>query len=319
VKTRAILLGCLLGCGSGSAGTGGAGGAGAGGAGAGGASARDAGAAGAADAPRAPDGPPRSEFGGDRPVIIQVPPSYDPRKPTPLVVFLHGYSANAILNRAFLGVDDLVDKFGMLMIAPEGTVDSRGNQFWNATDGCCNFDGSAVDDVAYLSGLVRDVKAAYNVDPKRVYVMGHSNGGFMSYRMACERSADIAAIVSLAGHTFLDDGKCAPTERVSVLQIHGDMDQTIAYGGNAYYPSAPASVERWAHHDACTGTPTSGAPFDFVGSLPGADTTPASYGGCPAGVGVELWTIAGGSHTPVFSPGEFARRVAGFLDAHPKH
>lgn len=317
MRTRAVFLCVLVGCGSGSAGgAGGAAGAGPGGAGGGGASpARDAGAA---DAPRVPDGPPKTEFGGDRPVRIQVPPTYDPRKPTPLVVFLHGYSANSIINRGFLGVDDLVDRFGMLMIAPEGTVDSRGNQFWNATDGCCNFDGSAVDDVAYLSGLVRDVKAAYNVDPKRVYVMGHSNGGFMSYRMACDRAADIAAIVSLAGNTFLDDAKCTPTEKVSVLQIHGDMDQTIAYAGSAAYPSAQGSVERWAHHDGCTGTLTSGAPFDFVGMLAGDDTTPASYGGCPAGTGVELWTIAGGSHTPVFTAGEFARRVAAFLDAHPK-
>ena len=98
---------------------------------------------------------------------------------------------------------------GFLMIAPAGTADSSGSHFWNATDACCNFENSQVDDVAYLDGLITEISAAYNVDPKRIYVVGHSNGGFMAYRMACAKADRIAAVVSVAGATFATPASCA--------------------------------------------------------------------------------------------------------------
>jgi pimeloyl-ACP methyl ester carboxylesterase len=80
-----------------------------------------------------------------------------------------------------------------------GQQDRRGHRFWSATDACCNLDGLAVDDVAYLRAVIRDVSARHAVDPRRVFIVGHSNGGFMAHRMACEASDLVAAVVSLAG------------------------------------------------------------------------------------------------------------------------
>src|SRR5439155_20820686 len=124
---------------------------------------------------------------------------------------------------------------------PDGTVDGNNNHFWNATDGCCDFGKTGVDDSSYLAGLIDEIASKYKVDPKRVYFMGHSNGGFMSYRMACDHADRVAAIVSLAGATFADDSKCKPTAPVAVVEVHGNADPTVPYDGQGVVPSAPTS------------------------------------------------------------------------------
>ena len=65
-----------------------------------------------------------------------------------------------------------------------------------------------------VDAILADVKAKYNVDPKRVFVIGHSNGGFMSHRLACDRASDVAAIVSLAGATWLEWDRLRPACRL---------------------------------------------------------------------------------------------------------
>lgn len=84
--------------------------------------------------------------------------------------------------------------------------------FWNATNSCCDLFHSGVDDSAYIASIIADVKSTVAVDPKRIFVVGHSNGGFMAYRMACNHAGDIAAIVSLAGATYRpatsNSGRC---------------------------------------------------------------------------------------------------------------
>lgn len=281
------------------------------------------GRAGAADAAvaRPPDAaapdarPPRTLFGGDREVVLRVPTDYSAARPAPLLLFLHGFSANGTVNLAFLGLDRLVDR-GVIIAAPDGTADSRNRAFWNATDGCCNFEGSTVDDVGYLRGLVAEIRAEYNVDPRRIYLAGHSNGGFMSYRLACEGD-EFAALVSLAGATWRDPARCSPPARTSVLQVHGDRDETIFYAGAPRYPSAEATVAQWAAYDGCAPERTAGEPLDLEPTLAGAETRVERHAGCPAGIDVELWTIAGGSHIPnVYDA--YADRVWAWLEAHPK-
>ena len=181
---------------------------------------------------------------------------------------------------------------------------------------------TGVDDSAYLSGVVDEIKAKYEVDPKRVYFVGHSNGGFMSYRMACDHADQIAAIVSLAGATFADDTKCAASEPVAVLQIHGSMDETVFYEGGVFagnaFPSAVTTTETWAAHGGCELTPKGGGTLDLENALPGEESVASVYGsGCQAGGHAELWTITGGKHIPALSSG-FGKAVFDFLEAHPK-
>lgn len=274
-----------------------------------------------------PRPPPSTDvFGGDRPVTLQVPYDYDHERPYPLLVVLHGYQVDAFLQMTYLGLDRLADDEGVLVAAPNGTVDDEGLRFWNATDACCNFYGSQVDDVAYVTGLVRDISAEYNVDARRIYLLGHSNGGFMSYRLACERADLFAGIVSIAGATFADETRCQPSQPVSVLHIHGTADATVLYDGATEsgeffkhpYPGARETVERWRKHSGCTGAVTSDRPpLGLFGGEGGEETKRQAATGCPKNVAVELWTIEDGLHIPPANR-MFGAAVWGWMAAHPK-
>lgn len=256
-----------------------------------------------------------------RPYDVTVPSAYDPARPTPLVVVLHGYMTTAEVQDRYFKASVLAQTKNFLVALPNGVKDQLGNQMWHATDACCNFGGVEVDDVAYLRGVIADMKSHYNVDPKRVFLIGHSNGGFMAHRLACELSAEIAAIVSLAGMGWQDPSKCHPTDPVSVLQIHGDADETISYGGGTVFGSGPtfpgavATVASWAAKNGCAETLTDDGHLDLVTDLDGEETRMARHA-CTSGA-VELWTIEGGRHVPRLQPTS-AERIYAFLEAHPK-
>lgn len=263
-----------------------------------------------------------------RPFTLFTPTGYQDGTPTPLVILLHGYGASGDIQEAYFQVQPLAEEKGFLYVHPDGTKNQVGDQFWNATDACCNFAGT-VDDVQYITGIIDQVSAERDVDPKRIYVMGHSNGGFMSYRMACDLAGRVAAIASLAGATFDDPAKCAPDEPVSVLQVHGTADGTIAFAGgtipvvNATFPGAVKTVTTWAGYDGCDTTPTAtGEAFDIEPNLAGDETTVQEFSGCPTGIAVQLWTVDGGAHIPgiAFPDGShpLTERMIDFLLAHPK-
>ena len=264
--------------------------------------------------------------GGDRPVTVHVPASYDASRPAPLVILLHGYSGSGQGNADYFHLAPAADARGYIYAYPDGTIDSNGNRFWNATDACCNFDKAGVDDVAYLTGVIAEIQAKLAIDPKRIALVGHSNGGFMSYRFACEQAGLVAAIVSLAGASFADPAECAPSEPVSVAQIHGTADDVIRYEGGALtngpYPGAEETAEAWATYDGCGETPSplsAKVDVDEVladGADP-AETSVVEWSGCKSGATVQLWTIPKGGHVPAISP-SFADSVMDFLVDHPK-
>lgn len=278
---------------------------------------------GAPSADGAPDAKPdTSALVAARPFNLKVPTGYDKSKPTPLVVLLHGFTASGATQEAYLKFAPVADAKTFLYATPDGTQDTAGNRFWNATDACCNLDGSPVDDVAYINAVIDDVEKKYNVDPKRIFLVGHSNGAFMAHRLACDSAPRIAAIAALAGDVWADATKCNPQNPVAVLQIHGTADTVIAYGGGknatlAVFPSAQASVATWAAKNGCASTATPGAPLDLEAVLLGSETTTVEYMGCKPGGAALLWSIQGGTHVPVFQA-SFATTVYGFLAAHPK-
>lgn len=261
------------------------------------------------------------QAGGDRPVTVHVPSSYDPATPTPLLILLHGYSVDGATQNFYFGLAAVAEERGLLYAYPDGTVDGSMENFWNATDACCNLYGSSVDDSGYLLGLVDEIVSKVNVDPKRIYFAGHSNGGFMSYRLACDASDRIAAIVSLAGASYEDPTDCSAPAPLSVLQIHGTMDETIAYAGGtivgASYPSAADSTAYFASLAGCAVAPAPGTAIDIDSGIAGDETTVDAYPDCDPGYGVELWSIVGGSHAPPLVP-DFSDKIVDFMLAHPK-
>ena len=265
----------------------------------------------------------------ERPYQVFVPSSYTNGTAAPLVILLHGYGATGDIQNLYLGVESLAERHGFLYVHPDGTKNALGDQFWNATDACCGAGLSTVDDVAYLTGIIDSVSAQYDVDPKRIYFMGHSNGGFMSYRMACELSDRVAAVASLAGATFLDTSQCTPSQPVSVLQVHGTADATIKYDGGITrgigkeYPSAAATVAAWAAYNGCAGVIASvGTPLDLEANVAGAESQRTAYAGCPAGIDVQLITVQDGPHIPAVGLADgshpLTEAMIDFLLAHPK-
>src|SRR5262245_36100441 len=90
---------------------------------------------------------------GNRQFALNVPASYDPAKPAPLVILLHGYTASGARQEAYLKFTPESERRGFLYAYPDGLIDSRNNRYWNATDACCDLDESKVDDSAYLSAV----------------------------------------------------------------------------------------------------------------------------------------------------------------------
>jgi len=258
----------------------------------------------------------------NRPYGLKVPAGYDGRHALPLVVLLHGYTSSGAQQAAYFGLTAEAGRAGFLLATPDGTRDLLGNRFWNATDACCDFFHTGVDDVAYLDAVIGEISDRYPVDPARIFLVGHSNGAFMAHRYACDRAATVAAIVTLAGMTWKDQAHCPAGSPVAVLHVHGRNDSTISYDGGATpegaYPGALETVADWAARDGCTGAAAAtGRRLDLDRAVPGAETAESTVGGCPPGGAVTLWTIEGGGHVPAFND-RWAGAIWSFLSAHPK-
>ncbi len=304
----ALLLALTVGCSDGSDGNGGAG----------------IVLPGCADTNSCASNPPLA-IGGERSAQVFIPSNYTPTTQYPLVIVLHGFGANGAIQAAYLGLSERVDAKQFVLVAPDGTPNGQGTLYWDATPACCAFDQAGeVDDVTYIRGLIEEAAATYSIDASRVALFGHSNGGFMTLRMACEASEYVTAAISLAGSTFDDAASCAPASRpVSVLLVHGDEDTTILYEGGANagnpYPGAVETSERYALQSGCdVANPLPGSDLDVDASVPGAETTTLIYPDCIQETEVELWTIVGGPHIPAPWNPDAQDAFVDWLIGHPR-
>ena len=243
----------------------------------------------------------RVEFVDDeRPARLVIPPVWEADGPQlPLVVLLHGYTATGELQDLYLGVSATGADLGYLTLTPNGTADAGGNQFWNATDF-----GQLVDDAGYLEGLIDLVIAGYNADPDRVYLVGHSNGGFMANKLACDIPDRIAGIAAIAGGIFGEGSDCLDPMRVIFVQ--GTDDGTVPYEGGVFLGGrvlgAEDTIDRWRTAGECSDTSTQRGPFDFDLLVEGDETTVTVWDDCASGMPVELWRMEGSGHIPGFLP-----------------
>ncbi len=230
---------------------------------------------------------------------------------TPLIVSLHGYGGNSTDHSLYVRLHERVNRDGFGLLLPNGTEDADGKRFWNATDWCCDFGKTGVDDVRYLSKLVARAEDLKDFGP--VYFFGHSNGGFMSYRMACEGLPGLRAVASLAGTSYVEDSSCDGAVPVSVLHIHGEKDEIIRFHGsehsdlpaltpNERYAGAKDMFYRWGRRAGCDLNSTKeGERLDLDAAVEGPETF--TYGfteGCGMGITVEMWSSDEGGHAPVY-------------------
>lgn len=246
---------------------------------------------------------PTLTLGDERPAMVRIPADYDVNTRYPLVMVLHGRGVDGFVQSIYFGLFDRVDSHQFVLIYPDG-LSIEGRKQWRFTPTCCDTpadEAADISDVSYLTGLIEEAAATYSLDTSRIGLIGHSSGGFMSLTMACEASHLVTSLVNLAGSTFVDIEKCLPsTERVSVLTVHGDLDDTVLYDGIAgLYLSAPDVAERSAILAGCdTNNPESKPDFDLVANIEGAETSRTTWPGCLGGAEVEFWKMNGGPHIP---------------------
>jgi polyhydroxybutyrate depolymerase len=252
-----------------------------------------------------------------RPYEVDVPANYDKTQPHPLIVLLHGYGGNGAQIDKTMGFAALADAQQVLVAHPDGTLDPDNQRFWNATNACCNYFDSSVDDVAFLNAVIDEVEKKYNIDSRRVFVVGYSNGAFMAHRMACDSAARVAGIVALAGVVWNTESLCQPTAPVAVLQVHGDHDTVVPFSGTLSEPSAVHTVAIWAQKNKCSGgLQATGTTLDLDATLPGNETSVTRWS-CTAGA-AELWTIQGATHEPDLRVPDWGNDVFAWLMQHPK-
>lgn len=166
-----------------------------------------------------------------RKYLLHLPKGMNPKKPLPLVMALHGGGGNAqsMVRSTMGGLDALSDRGHFILVYPEGM--GRG---WNdgRHDAVALRRRRGIDDVGFISLLIDTLSQEFRINPKRVFSTGISNGGFMSFRLACELSEKITAIAPVIGGMGVEYApQCKPTEAVAVLIIQGTEDPLVPYKG----------------------------------------------------------------------------------------
>lgn len=222
---------------------------------------------------------------------VYVPTMYNANTTVPLVLNLHGYTSVNWQQEFYGDFRPIADTANFIIVHPNGTLDANNNRYWNV-----GFFPSTVDDVGFLLALIDTLSATYNIDPNRIYSTGMSNGGFMSYRLACE-TARFAAIASVTGGmTTSVYNNCAPTKPIPVMEVHGTADPTVAYGGSAINLHTDSVVKYWVNKNHCNPVPSI-TNVPNTNQVDGATAEHHVYIGGDNGTSVELYRIIGGGHT----------------------
>lgn len=179
---------------------------------------------------------------------------YQPENVEPgaaLVVVLHGYTGSAAQIQTYSDMNRIADEHGFVVVYPMGTIDSDGEAFFNV--GYAFHTDVTVNDVGFIRALVAALVSNLDIDSERVFATGLSNGGEMSYMLACDAADTFRAVASVAGvmfRSFSDD--CSPSRELSILEIHGTDDTVNWYdgdplneGGWGPYLSVEDSIQFW--------------------------------------------------------------------------
>ncbi len=222
---------------------------------------------------------------------LYVPASYDGNTAVPLVFNLHGYTSNMDQQIVYGDFRSIADTANFLVVHPNGTFDGGGSRFWNA------FAAPGVDDIGFLSTLIDTINNDYNLNLDRVYSCGMSNGGYMSYELACQLGSRITAVASVTGTmTTPRMTACNATKPTPIMQIHGTADATVPYNGSTGNESIPDVVDYWVSQTNCNPTAnmtnvTDNDPND------GCTAEHYVYTGGDQGTTVEFFKVIGGAHT----------------------
>lgn len=231
--------------------------------------------------------------GMDRDYLLYVPESYDADTPTPLVFNFHGLGSSAFQQSFYGSFRQIADTAAFIVVHPDGSL-FNGTPHWNVGGFTI---GSTVDDVGFTAALIDSLSAQYNIDPNRVYATGMSNGGYMSFLLACQLGDRFAAVASVTGSmTPSTYNECVPDHPTPVLQIHGTSDGTVPYNGASFSRSIEDVVDYWVDFNQ-TDTEPVVIELDDADPNDGSTVEHYIYTGGTNGSTVEHFKVLGGGHT----------------------
>ena len=220
-----------------------------------------------------------------------VPALYTPGHPVPMVIGLHGTGSSGAQFAQYRNFSPVADTANFIMVHPDGTT-LFGQKFWNFG----NVLGSTVDDVGFIEALIDTISSHYSIDQNRIYSAGMSNGGFMTYYLACQtdRFAAIGSVTGSMSNSMYTN--CNPQRPTPSIHVHGTSDPTNPYAGNSSSKSIPVVTRFWVDQNDCDTIPV-------ITQVPNINTTDGAtaerhlYSNGINGNTVEHFKVTGGEHT----------------------
>ena len=223
--------------------------------------------------------------GLERQYLIYIPNSYNGQSKLPLMINFHGFGGEVNDHLAYTDMRSLADSENFILIYPQGS-ELGGYSHWNAALNRGD-NKSTVDDLGFVEALINLHSDIVNL--KRVYAVGYSNGGMMSYALACYKSNLIAAIGSVSGSMLQTD--CTPSHSIPLIKLHGTSDSVISYDGNSYYSSVESILGFWINFNKTSTSPV----FETVDDN-GTTIQKHLYDGGTNESSIEHYKILNGSH-----------------------
>tara|TARA_E500000331_G_scaffold288799_1_gene284341 strand:+ start:164 stop:1036 length:873 start_codon:yes stop_codon:yes gene_type:complete len=178
--------------------------------------------------------------GIERQFLMYNPDSNNNESKKPLLINFHGFGGQVNQYFEWSNMRSLADSEDFILVYPQGT-DLGGSSHWNAAlNGGDN--KSNTDDLGFVEALINKLSSENLIDNKRVYAIGYSNGGMMSYALACYKSNLIAAFGSVSGYMLQTE--CNPSHSIPLIKLHGTNDY---YDGGGVYNSVESTLNYWVN------------------------------------------------------------------------